>query len=197
MKYAPLWLVLTLTASQAIANQDAYDWIEKLSKNTSSCASEIERKAKEAYNSQSCRLAINQIRENRTEIFAGAMALYGQYRNDLNNRHEVAVGMWPGLVKTWEALERIRAADGKGEIGELVTTAEKFVIAGESLAQTSDKNVIADIQTHLNRLGYDAGTPDGIMGDKTRNAIKKIQSSYGVTIDGVASEELLRSLKLL
>lgn len=51
------------------------------------------------------------------------------------------------------------------------------------------------IQTHLNRLGYSAGTPDGRMGPMTRAAIRKYQTDHGMTANGQPSASLLSSLK--
>ncbi len=39
-------------------------------------------------------------------------------------------------------------------------------------------------QKYLNELGYDCGTPDGIIGGKTRNAVKNFQETYGLSPDG-------------
>ena len=173
------------------------DWIAKLSKYTADCADVFERNPRSADESESCRKAIDQMSENRSELFGGAMTIYGQFKNDLGNRNKFAQDVWPDLVKTWESLERMESADVNGDVARFVAEARKIVKAGEGLAQTKDRQVIADIQENLNRLGYNAGTPDGIAGSKTRDAIKKLQSSRGEVVDGIASEDLLRILKLL
>ncbi|MCL7744645.1 peptidoglycan-binding protein [Guyparkeria hydrothermalis] len=54
---------------------------------------------------------------------------------------------------------------------------------------------VAEIQLELNRLGYDAGPTDGLMGDRTRSAIYEYQADMGVARDGQASAELLRHLR--
>jgi peptidoglycan hydrolase-like protein with peptidoglycan-binding domain len=53
---------------------------------------------------------------------------------------------------------------------------------------------VLQIQQHLNRLGYDAGTEDGIMGGRTRAAIRRFQADIGVRVDGKASAQLLTQL---
>ena len=52
-----------------------------------------------------------------------------------------------------------------------------------------------EIQSLLNQLGYPCGTADGIMGPKTREAIKRYQTDAGLPTDGKVSQELLAKLK--
>ncbi|MGI8594169.1 MAG: peptidoglycan-binding domain-containing protein [Solirubrobacteraceae bacterium] len=40
-------------------------------------------------------------------------------------------------------------------------------------------------QSRMTRAGYDTGGVDGIYGGKTESAVKKLQSDYGLTVDGV------------
>ena len=53
---------------------------------------------------------------------------------------------------------------------------------------------IRNIQAILNRSGYDAGQPDGLMGRKTLAAIKAFQRQNGLPDDGNISEALVRKL---
>lgn len=43
---------------------------------------------------------------------------------------------------------------------------------------------VKPVQTYLNALGYDSGTPDGEFGDKTRAAVKAFQRANGCVQDG-------------
>ncbi len=54
--------------------------------------------------------------------------------------------------------------------------------------------VIGAVQHMLTELGYDAGRIDGMLGDKTRQAIRKFQSDSGLPQTGVATEDLLEIL---
>ncbi len=56
------------------------------------------------------------------------------------------------------------------------------------------QEVSAAIQQGLNELGYDAGTPDGVMGGKTRAAIRDYQTDRGIPVDGQPSQALLDHL---
>jgi len=49
-------------------------------------------------------------------------------------------------------------------------------------------------QTALNAQGFDCGTPDGVLGRKTRNALRGYQKSRGVAADGFATASLLAML---
>lgn len=50
------------------------------------------------------------------------------------------------------------------------------------------------VQRKLNELGYDAGTPDGLMGRDTRSAILAFQRDNGLVADGDATAALLQFL---
>ncbi|HSM69175.1 MAG TPA: SEL1-like repeat protein [Xanthomonadales bacterium] len=59
----------------------------------------------------------------------------------------------------------------------------------------SYQELSAAIQQGLNTLGYDPGPADGVMGGRTRAAIRDYQKDQGVPIDGQPSQELLRHLE--
>ena len=64
-------------------------------------------------------------------------------------------------------------------------------------AQTWDRSTRAQveaIQTVLNGLGYDAGTPDGLAGAGTRTAIRAFQSDYGLETTGNIDASLVDAL---
>jgi membrane-bound lytic murein transglycosylase B len=52
-----------------------------------------------------------------------------------------------------------------------------------------------EVQELLNRLGYDLGEPDGIIGPNSIDAISKFQTSLGLIPDGKANEDLLNKLR--
>ncbi len=58
-----------------------------------------------------------------------------------------------------------------------------------------DSQLVRRIQTRLNQLGFDAGTPDGLYGQGTRNAIRAFQSQRGFPVTGEPSEQLLARLE--
>lgn len=59
----------------------------------------------------------------------------------------------------------------------------------------SNRERVTEIQRELNRLGYDAGPTDGVMGSRTRNAIYQYQADMGIARNGRASVEVLERLR--
>lgn len=50
------------------------------------------------------------------------------------------------------------------------------------------------LQVALNALGYDAGSPDGVFGTTTSNAIRQYQAQAGLAETGSVTAELVDSL---
>lgn len=50
------------------------------------------------------------------------------------------------------------------------------------------------LQKRLNDLGFQAGRPDGVIGEKGRAAIRAYEASRGMPVTGVPSAQLLASL---
>ena len=53
---------------------------------------------------------------------------------------------------------------------------------------------VHDTQIYLNKLGYHCGSPDGIMGRKTREAVKSYQKDNGIPINGQVTADLVKKL---
>jgi localization factor PodJL len=56
------------------------------------------------------------------------------------------------------------------------------------------KQAVRNIQLILNKNGFDAGQPDGLMGGKTKTAIIAFQKANNLTADGEVNEQLVRAL---
>jgi membrane-bound lytic murein transglycosylase B len=52
-----------------------------------------------------------------------------------------------------------------------------------------------EIQTRLNRLGFDLGDVDGILGDKSKQAIRTMQGRFGMSPTGEADRAFLERLR--
>lgn len=50
------------------------------------------------------------------------------------------------------------------------------------------------LQANLNQLGYNAGTPNGIFGTSTKNAVISFQKTYGLSADGIAGTNTLDAI---
>lgn len=62
-------------------------------------------------------------------------------------------------------------------------------------SSTSTKSAdIKKTQQKLNELGYDCGKADGVMGKKTKAAIKKFQKDKGLTVDGILGSKTKKAL---
>ena len=60
--------------------------------------------------------------------------------------------------------------------------------------QLGNPQQVRAIQTALNTLGYNAGTPDGILGASTATAIREYQSDSGLKTSGRVTQELIEQL---
>lgn len=65
-----------------------------------------------------------------------------------------------------------------------------------SAPQQRGDDVVA-LQSSLNRLGFDCGRPDGIMGPATARALEDFQRNSGLTPDGVCGSHTVRMLELV
>jgi peptidoglycan hydrolase-like protein with peptidoglycan-binding domain len=52
-----------------------------------------------------------------------------------------------------------------------------------------------EVQERLNAIGFDAGEPDGRLGEITRAAVKQAQQQFGLPADGYPTQELLTLLR--
>lgn len=78
--------------------------------------------------------------------------------------------------------------------------ADRFVGEGRLVVSPADtkglrRTEVQEIQQGLATLGYDVGSTDGVVGGKTRTAIKSFQNAQGVPADGYIDQTLLQSLR--
>ena len=100
--------------------------------------------------------------------------------------------------------ERLKQAEGKVALWKpkpLDQTANSVTIpdswVDENPVQTASvdmKKAVRNIQLILQKNGYDIGTADGLMGDKTRSAIKKFQQANGEEPTGEVNPQLVKLL---
>ncbi|PZU83744.1 MAG: peptidoglycan-binding protein [Shinella sp.] len=109
-------------------------------------------------------------------------------------RDEVANAMRP------EQLERARAAVDLWKPKPLdpdantANTPDEWAGKGLKTASIDMKKAIGNIQAILNKNGFDAGNPDGVMGAKTVAAIKAFQTSIGEQPTGQVTDKLVNAL---
>lgn len=54
---------------------------------------------------------------------------------------------------------------------------------------------VVELQSRLTTLGFEPGEPDGVVGEKTRRAIRQFQKSVALPADGYPDPELLQRLR--
>ncbi len=92
-------------------------------------------------------------------------------------------GMKGGKDPSWAASETVA---GRLKIGNHV-----FLPRNSASTQnyTSSPANVQQLQTQLKRMGFDPGTVDGVMGSRTKSAIKEFQKANGLTADGIVGPQ--------
>jgi TPR repeat protein len=62
-------------------------------------------------------------------------------------------------------------------------------------ASSASRSLVARVQNALAAAGYDPGPVDGLMGDRTRHAIRAFQASHDLPVTGELSAELLPQIE--
>ncbi|WEX09092.1 peptidoglycan-binding protein [Chelativorans sp. AA-79] len=109
-------------------------------------------------------------------------------------RDEIAKTMAPadlaqaqGKAKLWTARQPKPAANS-------VTIPAEWQQGQEITAGVDMKKAISNVQLILNNAGFEAGPADGVMGEKTRAAIRAFQRQNGMAETGEIDESLVRAL---
>jgi localization factor PodJL len=115
-------------------------------------------------------------------------------RDAAAKRDEIANALRP------EQLERARAAAELWKAKPLdpqtnvVDIPESWQESTDTTAGIDMKKAVQNIQSILNKNGYDAGGADGVMGEKTKNAIIAFQKDNDMAPTGKIDEKLVRAL---
>jgi len=80
---------------------------------------------------------------------------------------------------------------------KLVADGQPSTALLEILTLPGQPSAVTLAQLSLAVLGYDLGLADGIMGDRTRQAIQEFQQDHAVTVDGNLSVDLLERMIVL
>ncbi len=95
------------------------------------------------------------------------------------------------LVKDWVPLEAVQAAN-EVAVNEAWKSPQAVASAG---SLKIDRNTIAQTQALLSKVGFNAGVADGLMGQKTRNAIAAFQQKSGLPVNGRIDDKFLQALR--
>ncbi|MDH3475162.1 MAG: SEL1-like repeat protein [Rhodospirillales bacterium] len=96
--------------------------------------------------------------------------------------HAKAAELRPSLAKSLDA-DRLAAAEARAA-----------AFTPRRNTRFADPPTVAYLQDKLNRLGYDAGRADGLMGPRTRGAIRAYQKDAGLAADGRLTPGLLEAV---
>ncbi len=80
------------------------------------------------------------------------------------------------------------------EDANTVTIPDEWREGSEQTASVDMKKAIQNVQGILNKNGYDAGVADGIMGARTKAAIKAFQADNGMAPTGEIDDALVKAL---
>lgn len=123
-----------------------------------------------------------------------AVAARGGDQDAAQKRDEVGNAMSPAQLeaaKTTAEQWQVKPVDPNANS---VNLPDEWVGKGEKTASVDMEKAIRNIQAILNKNGFDAGAPDGKMGNKTVAAIRSFQKANGLEPDGKVSEPLVRKL---
>jgi len=100
-------------------------------------------------------------------------------------------GMEGGKDPSWAASETVA---GRLKIGNHV-----FLPRNSASTQnyTSSPANVQQLQTQLKRMGFDPGEVDGVMGSRTKSAIRRFQDANGLEVDGVVGPETATALSAM
>jgi membrane-bound lytic murein transglycosylase B len=82
-----------------------------------------------------------------------------------------------------------------GHLADRLRGGEPIVQAWPRQERVLTRGERLELQQHLARQGYDLGEPDGLLGGKTRTALRQFQSAVGLVPDGFASSSILDRLR--
>lgn len=93
------------------------------------------------------------------------------------------------VIMRWNRSEYYAIA--VGYLADRIAGAGKLIQAAPEDAPRLYRNQVIKLQEQLNQKGFDAGKPDGILGQGTRRAISEFQYQQGMVADGFPGKEVL------
>lgn len=123
-----------------------------------------------------------------------AIAAKAGDKDAAQKRDEVANALKPDQLQSAKAKAEMWKPLPLDDRANNANLPDEWVSKGQTTASIDMEKAIRNIQAILNKRGYDAGQPDGMMGKKTITAIKAFQKKTGLPEDGNITEPLVRKL---
>lgn len=133
--------------------------------------------------------AVRDVQERLARLVApelGVDARFGEHTHAAVRRFQQERGLEAdGIVgpETWRSLVEAGYRPG-----------DRLLWHGRPMMRGDD---VLELQHRLNRLGFDAGSEDGIFGPDTRLAVEEFQRNVGLDVDGVAGPATVEALRRL
>jgi lytic murein transglycosylase len=103
------------------------------------------------------------------------------------------------VFKNFDAIYGYNAAESYGlaiaHLADRLRGGKPFVTPWPTDDAGTSRAERREIQTLLVARGYDIGTPDGMIGDKSREAIRTEQQRLGLTVNGRGGQTILKALR--
>lgn len=90
-------------------------------------------------------------------------------------------------VEAWTPTARIESANS-------VDVPASWSEEAEQTASVDMKRAVRNVQAILIKLGFDPGAPDGVIGERTTQAVRAFQEENGLSVTGKVDEALIREL---
>lgn len=109
----------------------------------------------------------------------------------------------PLTLRAVRLFQRTRGLAADGLVGSETWRAltEAAYVLGDRLLWRASTMLrgddIRDLQNRLNRLGFDAGSEDGIFGPLAAAAVEEFQRNVGLAVDGIAGPQTVEALRRL
>ena len=123
-----------------------------------------------------------------------ALAANAGDRDAATKRDEIARSLHPEQLERARGQVDIWKAQPIDPEANSVAIPEAWQESPGTTASIDMKKAIGNIQKILNKNGYDAGAADGVMGQKTKNAIMAFQKDNEMEPTGEIDEKLVRAL---
>jgi localization factor PodJL len=115
-------------------------------------------------------------------------------RDAAAKRDEIANALRPEQLQRARAATELWKAKPVDAETNMVSIPDAWRESDAKTASIDMKKAVRNIQAILNKNGYDAGSADGVMGQKTKVAIAAFQKANGMEATGEVNEALVRKL---